>query len=246
MKDFKDKLPKTQKQWLHFASKVQAKINKIYKEYAKDVSIKDWLKKFKNIEPKYYSVDVNRRRSTGIEIPSEPKDQRSFQVIYEKDGLMFQRTCFGMDEGDIRDRGNYYIISFDGIAFSYQNYIVDEPFKHVFFRGLESTIKVNGIELKAKIDGWLDSKKEFHFESEDKHYNGIIDGRKIEVYISLKKAPMDYRPLYVLKCMRRKPRYSVAEQAAMELMREFGRAPIASDLTKQGYRYREDIEADPE
>lgn len=246
MENFNDKLPKTEKQWLHFALKVQAKINKIYKEYVKDVSMKDWLKKFKNIEPKYYSVDVRRRCSRGIEIPSEPNDQRSFEVVYEKDGLLFQRTCFGMDEGDIRDRGNYYIISFDGIAFSYQNYIVDEPFKHVFFRGLKSTIKVNDIELKAKIDGWLDNKKEFHFESEEQHYNGTIDGRKIEVYISLKKNPMNYRPLYVLKCTRRKPRYSATEKAGIELMREFGIGPIGSDLRKQGYRYKEEIEADPE
>ena len=246
MKDFNDKLPKTQKQWLHFALKVQTEINKIYRKYVKDKTIKDWFKQVKNVEPKYYSVNLMGRRVTETELPCKPKGNRSYAAIYKKDGLVIERCYIGADELDIRDRGNHYTISLNGMTFSYSNHFATSPYKYVFFRGLNCIVKVNGIEVNARIDGDFDNRKEFHFESEEQHYNGTIDGRKIEVYISLKKNPMNYRPLYVIKCTRRKPRYSATEKAGIELMREFGIGPIGSDLRKQGYRYKEEIEADPE
>ena len=246
MKNFNDKLPKTEKQWLHFALKVQAEINKIYRKYVKDKTIKDWFKQVKDIEPKYYSVNLMGRRVTEIELPCKPIDNRSYAAIYKKDGLVIERCCFGADELDIRDRGNYYTISLNGMTFSYSNHLATSPYKYVFFRGLNCIVKVNGIEVNAKIDGWFDKAKEFHFETKDVHYSGTINGKKIEVYTTPKCSPTLPMHLYLLKCTRKKPRLGLEEKAAFELMREFGVGPIGSDLRKQGYRYKEEIEADPE
>ena len=245
MKDIKERIPKTQKQWLHFALKVQAKINKIYKQYAKDITIEDWYKKVKGVKPKYYSVDVERR-FIKEEISAKPEGQRSFAVVYEKEGLRIQRSCYGIDEGDIRDRGNFYTVSTDGITISYHNGFISRPFKYVWFSGIDTTIKVNGIEVEAKIDGWFNNQKEFRFEVDNRLYKGTINGQMISVELIMKNNGFGNRPLDLLKCMKKKPQLGVAEKAAFELVSEFGIKPIGLQLKDDGYRYREDIEADPE
>ena len=243
MKNFNDKLPKTQKQWLHFILKAQAKINKLYKEYVKNTPIETWMKKVKNVKPKYYSVNV-MKRCIGEEIPSKPSGQRSFAVVYEKEGLKIQRTCYGMDEGDIRDRGNYYNISVDGITVSFHNYMASRPLRHVFFGDLKSTITVNGIEVKSMIDGWSHNQKEFLIENDGQVIIGTINGHSYDVYTS--KPGMFEKRFYLLKCMRRQEHLDEVEKAVREFFSGWGEKYLEKDTRKDGYRYRDEIEADPE
>ena len=229
-----EKLPKTQKQWLLFFKKVESVVLEMDKKYAK-ASIKKLLKKVEGGEVSYFR---------GKEcLSSKPNDDLSYKAIYQKNDIKIEDVFRGQDEGDFRDRGHYYNVSFDNIMLNYHNSFLDS---------IVIKENIDDIDLIILIKKYMPPFFEFRIEVKDMVYMGGYNGQTYDVYKINKNDQPYASPLpgnYLLRCFKKEIFMSQIELWAVEAVGKTAKS-LANEniarLLKMGYRPIESVEKDEE
>ena len=229
-----EKLPKTQKQWLLFFKKAESIVLEMDKKYAK-ASIKKLLKKVEGGEVSYFR---------GKEyLSSKPNDDLSYKAIYQNNDIKIEDDFRGQDEGDFRDRGHYYGVSFDNVMLKYHNSFLDS---------IVIKENIDSIDLIIIIEKYMSPFFEFRIEVDNMLYRGAYNGQTYDVYKINKNAQPYASPLpinYLLRCYKNEIVMNQISLWALEAVGKTAESLAAENiarLLKMGYRPIESVEKDEE
>ena len=227
-----EKLPKTEKEWLHFFKKVEALVIDINKKY-ENSQIKEWLKKVKGGEVLY--------SRNGKPLSSKPKDKLSYQAVYQNNGVRIEEDFRGEDEGDFRDRGSYRDVIINNVVIKYRLTFIDF---------INFTEAVDGIDIEISIEKCFGPIFEFRIELENAIYLGVYNGQSYTVSKLDPSVPPWAFPKpeeTFLKCYTKECEMSEPLVWALEFIGKSA-AQLAEENIKQmiknGYRSIEEIEND--
>lgn len=227
-----EKLPKTEKEWLHFFKKVEALVIDINKKY-ENSQVKEWLKKVKGGEVSY--------SRNGKPLSSKPNDKLSYQAVYQNNGVRIEEDFRGEDEGDFRDRGSYRDVIINNVVIKYRLTFIDF---------INFTEAVDGIDIKISIQKCFGQIFEFRIELENVIYLGVYNGQSYTVSklipsdptCALSKPEETFLKCYTKECKMSEPLVWALEFAGKNVG-EHAQENIKR-LTRLGYRSIEEVEKD--
>ena len=221
-----NKLPQTEKEWLHFALKIKRASDKIRREYRK-LTIEDWMNKVKRVKPDYFGYDGSPFDHEPFPVEKRPTKKKSYLAIYKKGDLQIQKKYIGIEEPDFRDRGFSYLVTVNDI-----------------------TRLINDVEVSLKIsEEAMGVITKFDVDLGASQIQGRITNQSYTVNwlnCPLNSAPMEpVETKDLLKCIAAKPRLSTIQRWAYEFGRDMGIEPPdpTTNLIKQGYKTIEEIDA---
>ena len=227
-----EKLPKTEKEWLHFFKKVDTLVESINKTYG-NTSITEWLKKTQGGEVSYFR--------SGKPLPGKPKDKWSYHAVFQNNGVRIEESFRGKDEGDIRDRGSHRDVFFKNVVIKYRLTFIDY---------INITEVIDGIDIKISIQKCFGPVFEFRIELENATYLGVYNGQSYTVSKLSPSAPTWAFPKpeeTFLKCYTKKCEMNEPLVWALEFMGKSA-THLAEEnikkMIKNGYRSIEEIEND--
>ena len=235
-----NKLPQTEKDWLHFALKIKRVSDKIRREYRK-LTIEDWMNRVKRVKPDYFGYDGSPFDHEPFPVEKRPTKKKSYLAIYKKGDLQIQKKYIGIEEPDYRDRGFSYLVTVNDIKIAYNQFCNFEIYV---------TRLINDVEVSLKIsEEAMGVISEFGVDLGASQIQGRITNQSYTVTwlnCPLNSAPMEpVESKDLLKCIATKPRLSTIQRWAYEFARDMGIEPPdpTTELVKQGYKTIEEIDA---